>query len=77
MKLYSSIIQSKPIFDLNVLYFAEAVYSFFCRLRMHFLQNEIIVDLCPTPFSNMRDYLRLGREAAAQIESYFLWILFL
>jgi hypothetical protein len=69
--------QSKTFVDFNVLYFAEAVYYSFCLLRMHCLQNEIIVDLCPTPFSNMRDYLRLGREAAAQFERYFLWMLFL
>ena len=72
--MFSCINQSKTFADLNFFVFPEAVFSL-CRLRMHFLQNEIIVDLCPTPFSNMRDYLRLGREAAAQIESYFLWIL--
>ncbi len=70
--MYSGINLSITFVDFNVSYFAEAVFSSFCRLRMYFLQNEIIVDLCPTPFSNMRDYLRLGREAAAQFERYFL-----
>ncbi len=77
MNMFPGISQSKTFVDFNVLYFAEAVFSFFIYLRMYFLQNEIIVDLCPTPFSNMRDYLRLGREAAPQIESRFVWMLFL
>ena len=26
-------------------------------------QDEIVLDLCPTPFLNLRDYLKLGKNS--------------